>query len=210
MSGAACFDRFEGCIAGAAFATGDSVVVGAWRSSPFGRFVDVMWVQPDGTRVLLAPTVDVAAYVQRLYSFDRVDVVGVTGGWDGFAVAVTAGPLRVRMLGATRDARSWLFAMRPRALRQSPAWISVEDLVARPLVGRVIGGAHGVRAAGVAPGGRREYYGVADYRGVVEASLQVHGIDAGQVRDLPARLGIGLSSFPRRPAIVHVTTTVQR
>ena len=201
-------DTFTGCIAGAAFASGDAVVVGAWRDSPFGQFVDVMWVRADGTRVLLAPTAAAADYVAALYSFDSVEQVRIAGGWDGAAVAVVAGPLRVRLLAARRDARSWVFALRPKALRSSPWWITAEDRVARPFVGRMIGGAAGVRAAGVAPGGQREYYGVADYRSVSEAVLQVAGRDAGQMRNLPADLGIGLSSFPRRPAVVHVTTIV--
>lgn len=202
-------DRFVGCIAAAAFASGDTVVVGAWRESPFGQFIDVMWVQPDRTRVLLAPTAATAAAISGIYSFDDVVVVPVEGGWDGRAVAVRAGPLRVRMVGADRDIRSWLFALRPRALRESPAWIAVEDRLARPWVGRIIGGAAGVRAAGVAPGGQREFYGVADYRAVAEAVLSVDGRDAGSVVDLPADLGIGLSTFPTRPAVVHVTTLVQ-
>lgn len=202
-------DQFTGCIAGAGFASGDNVVVGSWATSPFGRFVDVMWVRPGGQRVLLAPTGEIAEYVSGLYSFDVVESVPVSGGWDGAAVAVAAGPLRVRMLADRRDARSWLFALRPAVLRRSRWWISLEDLVARPVVGRIIGGADGVRAAGVAPGGQREYYGVRDYRGLAEATLTVAGRDAGAVRPLPAALGVGLSSFPTRPAIVHVTTLIE-
>lgn len=203
-------DRFVGCIAGAAFASGDTVVVGAWRESPFGQFVDVMWVRPDGRRVLLAPTPDTARYVSTLYSFDSVVQAPIEGGWDGHAVAVCAGALRVRMVGNPRGARSWLFAIRPRPLRRSPAWISLEDRLARPWVGRIIGGADGVHAAGVAPGGQREFYGIEDYRTVADAVLSVDGVDAGEVRDLPGDLGIGLSSFPTRPAVVHVATLVER
>lgn len=200
--------RFTGCIAGSAFASGDTVVVGAWASSPFGRFVDVMWVRPDGSRVLLAPTAAVADYVASLYSFDEVVTTPVAGGWDGHCIAVRADGLRVRMVARRRDLRSWLFALRPRRLRESPAWIVVEDTLARPVVGSIIGGARGVRASGVAPGGQREFYGVADYRPVEHATLTLDGVAAGAMRDL-GHLGIGLSSFPARPAVVHVTTMVQ-
>ena len=95
------WDRFRGCIAAAGFAAGDAVVVGAWRTSPFGSFVDVMWVRPDGTRVLLAPSPPVADYVASLYSFDEVVATPVRGGWDGAAVGVEAGPLRVRTVSYT-------------------------------------------------------------------------------------------------------------
>lgn len=203
-------DIFSGCIAAAGFETGETVVVGVWRSSPFGRFVDVMWVRPDGERVLLAPTPHVRDYVTSLYTFDRAEVVAVTGGFDGRAVAAEAGPVRVRLVAGERDLRSWLFALRPRRLRRSPAWITFEDRLARPVVGRLIGGADGVRAAGVAPGGQREWYGVDDYRRVESASLTVDGVDAGALRGLAADLGIGLSAFPTVPAIVSVGTLVER
>lgn len=202
--------RFDGCISAAGFVSGDAVVVGAWRSSPLGGFVDVMWVRPDGERVLLAPSTAVRDYVTDLYRFDRAEVVAVRGGWDGGAVAVDAGPLALRLLAGRRDWRSWLFATRPAALRRAPAWITVEDRLARPFVGRLLGGADGVRAAGVAPGGQREWYGAHDYRPLRDGALRVDGVDCGPMRDLPTDLGVGLSSFPTEPAVVFVTTIVEQ
>jgi len=203
-------DVFTGCIGAGRFASGDTVVAGCWRSSPLGRFVDVMWVRPDGERVLLAPSAAAAELVGGLYTFDRTTVVAICGGWDGGAVAVAAGPVRLRLVASDRDWRSWLFAARPRALRRRPAWLTLEDRLARPLVGRLIGGAEGVRAAGVAPGGAREWYGVDDYRAVAWGSLEVAGRDGGALLPLPADLGVGLSAFPTRPAVVHVGTLVER
>ncbi|HWB72283.1 MAG TPA: hypothetical protein VG452_08690, partial [Egibacteraceae bacterium] len=110
------------------------VVVGAWRHSPLGRFVDVMWVRGDGHRVLLAPSEAVARFVSSVYVFDRVQVVALRGGWDGTAVTVEAGPLRLRLQAGPRDWRSWLFALRPRVLRRWPPWLALEERVARPLV----------------------------------------------------------------------------
>lgn len=208
MSASSRWDLFTGCIAAGAFASGDVVVVGCWRSSPFDVFVDVMWVRPNGERVLLAPRRDVRDYVAALYSFDRAEVAPVAGGWDGGLVAVEAGPLVVRLRPARRDWRSWLFAVRPLRLRRSPTWIRVEDVVARPVVGRLLGGAGAVRAAGTAPGGQRERYGADDWRPLAEGSLAIDGRDAGALVDLPDDLGIGLSAFPRRPALVHVGTLV--
>jgi hypothetical protein len=202
-------DLFEGCIAGAGFASGDAVIVGAWRASPFGTFVDVMWRRPDGERVLLAPTPAIANYVAALYRFDRVEVTGITGGWDGESVAVEAGGLRIRLQAGHRGAQSWLFALRPRVLRRRPWWVQVEERLARPVIGRVIGGAQGVRAAGIAPGGQREYYSVDDYRRVVAGELTVGGRDAGALRCLPADLGVGLSAFPTVPAVVYVGTFIE-
>lgn len=202
-------DLFEGAITAAGFTSGDSVVVGAWARSPLGHFVDVMWRQPDGNRILLAPSAEVGDYVSNLYSFDEVHIVPISGGVDGDRVQVTAGPLEFNARLAPRDWRSWLFALRPRRLRRSPRWIRIEDVLARPFVGLVIGGGKGVRAAGTAPGGQQEFYGADDWRRVVRAALLIEGEDAGAMSDLPADFGVGLSAFPTSPASVRVGTLIQ-
>ena len=48
--------RFHGAIAGVGSTSGVRIVVGRWDESPLGTFADVMLAEPDGTRVLLAPT----------------------------------------------------------------------------------------------------------------------------------------------------------
>lgn len=201
-------DVFEGAITAAGFDSGDAVVVGAWARSPLGMVMDVMWRRPDGERVLLAPTAAVADYVAALYAFDTVRVVPIVGRLTRDRLTVAAGPLDLHADLAPPDWRSWLFALRPRRLRRSPRWIAFEDRLARPVVGRLIGGAEGVRASGVAPGGQQEYYGVDDWRAVATAKLTVEGRDAGPMADLPADFGVGLSAFPTTPASVRVGTLI--
>lgn len=203
-------DRFQGIITAGGFATGDQVVVGAWRTSPLGRFVDVMWVRSDGERVLLAPTEAVRRYVAGLYTFETARVVPVRGGWTGTDVEVTAGPLQVRFTPGPRDWRSWLFAARPAPLRRSPAWLTLEDRLVGPLGGLVLGGTGGVRTAGRAPGGQREWYGIADYGPLRSGTATIEGVDAGPLRPLRSNLGVGLSDFPTVPALVHVGTLVDQ
>lgn len=202
-------DRFAGAIAAAGFASGHQTVVGLWRHSPLGRFIDVMWILPDGHRVLLAPTTTVRDYVTGVYDFDETRIVPVLGGWDGDHVEVRAGPLELHLRPLPRDWRSWVFAARPRCLRRSPAWITVEDRLVAPLAGPMLGGGPGVRLAGVTPGGRREWFGVDDYRPLSEGALRVDGHDAGPMVPLRPGLGVGLSDFPSRPALVHLTTLIE-
>lgn len=202
-------DLLEGAITGAAFTSGEAVVVGTWARSPFGQFVDVMWRRPDGTRILLAPCAEVAIYVAGLYSFDEVSVVPIRGGLTGAQVSVWAGPLAFHARLAAQEWRSWLFALRPRFLRRSPAWITVEDRLARPFVGRLLGGGAGVRAAGIAPGGQQEYYGADDWRRIATARLTVDNVDAGDMGDFPADFGVGLSAFPTIPSSVRVGTLIR-
>lgn len=195
-------------IAAAGFAAGEQVVIGLWRRSPLGAFVDVMWVRPDGERVLLAPSAEVAEYVTSLYRFERAEVVPIAGGWDGRAVDVRAGHLHVSLEPGRRDWRSWMFAVRPMSLRRSPAWLTIEDRLVAPLGGAVLGGTTGVRLAGRAPGGQREWYGIDDYRPLVRGRLTVDGRDAGALTDLRPGLGVGLSDFPTRPALAYVETLI--
>lgn len=201
--------RFTGMIAAGGFAGGEQVVVGLWRASPLGPFVDVMWVRPDGERVLLAPSDPVRRYVAELYTFERTAVAPVHGGWNGQHVSVSAGPLELELHPAARDWRSWLFAARPRPLRRSPAWLTVEGRLVAPLGGLLLGGVDGVRLAGTAPGGQREWYGIDDYRALRSGSLQVDGVDAGPLTALRADLGVGMSAFPTQPALVNVVTLVE-
>ncbi|MEO2104515.1 MAG: hypothetical protein ABGZ36_02625 [Actinomycetota bacterium] len=200
---------FEGAITAAGFASGESVVVGSWARSPLGMCIDVMWRRPDGERILLAPRQEVADYIADLYAFDTVRVVPIEGRLLRDSLRVTAGPLQVSATLAARDWRSWLFALRPRALRRSPRWIAMEDRLARPFVGRIIGGGEGVRAAGIAPGGQQEFYGADDWRALTWASLTVGGEDAGPMAPLPADFGVGLSAFPTQPASVRVGTIIR-
>ena len=65
-------DIFQGRITSSGFQTGDRIVVGAWKSSPFGNFTYIMWAKPDGTRILIAPNQEIADYVTDMYSFDKV------------------------------------------------------------------------------------------------------------------------------------------
>ena len=48
---------------GSGSTSGVRVVVGWWQESPYGAFADVMLAQADGTRRLLAPTDQIAAFV---------------------------------------------------------------------------------------------------------------------------------------------------
>ncbi|HYP22455.1 MAG TPA: hypothetical protein VEV43_02680 [Actinomycetota bacterium] len=197
----------EGAIAGLGFSSGDCFVVGLWDSGPLGPMADVMWAQPSGRRVLLAPDERVAAFVAGVYSFDETRVVpfDVTRSADGFELS--AGELRV---GAALGRRHPLFALRPRRLRRSLAWVRVEDAVLRPLVGRfLIGGGGGVRMRGTTPGGRREWYRIDGYRKVLSATGRLGGRDLGPLTSLRPDLGFGFSGFPTRPAFVTCSPVLE-
>ncbi len=86
-------ERFDGWIAGLGTAAGLRVVAGIWPRSPLGAFADVMVERPDGHRLLLAPSPEVADFVAGTYLFDEVRVGPVHARTDGVRWRVDAAPL---------------------------------------------------------------------------------------------------------------------
>jgi hypothetical protein len=199
--------ELEGCIAGVGFASGDRFVIGLWRRGPLGQMTDVMWAQPDGKRVLLAPTKEAADFIGSIYDFDEVRVVDVrvTESAEGFEVS--AGAVRVEARGGPPYR---LFALRPRMLRRALLWVRVEDFLLRRAIGRLLlGGAEGVRAFGQTRSGLKEWYRIDSYRPIVAAHATVDRRDLGALRPLSPPLGFGFSEFPLRPAIVACSPVLE-
>ena len=194
-------DRFDGFIAGLGTPAGLRVVVGHWPVSPFGTFTDVMVERPDGHRMLLAPTEQVAAFVAGTYTFDEVCLVPVGSVAEGDRWTVHAGPLDLAFTVGRRAPLGALLRAVPRRLATDPRWITAIDLVAR----RVL---PGVRTRGSAGQGRREYYAALDLHRITGARVVWEGVDQGGLTavDPPVRFGFG--STPRTPSLVRVVTLI--
>ena len=194
-------DRFDGVIAGLGTPAGLRVVVGHWPSTPFGTFTDVMVERPDGHRILLAPTAQVADFVSGTYTFDEVREVPVevtvADRW-----TVRAGPLDLAFTVGRRTPLGALLRAVPRRLATDPRWVTAIDVVAR----RVL---PGVRTRGSAGGGRQEYYAALDLHRITGAQVTWDGADQGGLTpvDPPVRFGFG--STPRSPSLVRVVTLVR-
>jgi hypothetical protein len=199
--------RFEGWIAGAAFASGDRFVAGRWPSSPLGSFADVMWARPDGTRVLLAPDDRVLRFVGAHYTFEEHRRTSVEVSISSRRVWVSAPPLRMRLDLEAPGTISRLLALRPRRLRTLRPWIAFEDVLARPLVGPLLGGGAGIRARGRTRAGAREWYAIHAFRAAM-ARASLDGADLGPTVPAPA-CGFGFSEFPPMPAACRVTSLIE-
>ncbi len=197
--------RFAGRIAGFGTASGTRIVIGMWQSSPLGRFADVMREDASGHRALLAPTTEVADFIAATYSFDEVQVVPVhVRGIDGgLAVdAEGASPLAVRMrVGAVSPLGRVLRAL-PAQLATWPTWLAAVDPLATALV-------PGVRTAGTAGGGRREFYGVTTVRRIAWATAFSEGADLGAFAPLDPPVRFGFGSAPPEPSLVDLVTTIR-
>ncbi|GAB7068201.1 hypothetical protein H7J06_17920 [Mycobacterium hodleri] len=192
---------FTGHIAGIGTGAGVRMVVGSWLESPFGRFADVMVETADGHRVLLAPSEEVAQFVSATYEFDSIEIgpVHVEHTTDGFSVVAPGLVVDGRLGGPARF--DGLLRMVPGRLATAPLWLRTVDPVAARLI-------PGVRTAGSAGNGRREFYGVRRSRliSAVEGAFRDMDLDGLAPLDPPVRFGF--SSAPSTPQMVSVTTTI--
>ncbi len=201
--------RFHGQIAGVGSTSGVRIVVGRWDSSPLGAFADVMLEQPDGHRVLLAPSAAVAQFVSDTYVFDEVlvtDVAATTtppGAARGPARwAVTAAGLDLAFTVGRRATLGWLLRAVPAPLAASPLFAAALDPVARVVL-------RGVSTRGQARSGRREWYGAQDLHHVTSLTGSWRGTDLGTLAPVDPPCRFGFSSTPRAPGVTRVVTTVQ-
>ena len=195
--------RFTGAIAGVGSTSGVRFVVGRWTTSPFGSFADVMVEDAAGHRTLLAPSLEVADFVQQTYAFDEVVTTPVSVGVDREGWDVHAeGHLTAYLAVGSRRPLGWLLHAVPRPLAASPVWATLIDPVAKVVM-------RGVRTRGTALEGRREWYGATDLRSVTSIGGSWRGVPLGRLADVDPPCRFGFSSTPTRPSVTSVVTTVE-
>ena len=194
-------ERFDGWIGGVGTASGLRLVVGHWPGSPYGPFTDVMLEHPDGHRVLLAPTQQVADFVSTTYTFDEVRLVPVDMQVDGATAHLAADDLTATLHLGRRTPLGLLLRAVPTRLATAPRWIATIDAVAR----RVL---PGVRTVGSAGHARTEYYGARDLHRITDADVQLAGETQGRMTNVDPPVHFGFGSTPTTPSWVRITTLV--
>jgi hypothetical protein len=193
--------RFDGAIAGVGTASGVRLVVGMWPLSPFGAIVDVMAEHPDGRRVLVAPTREVADFISSTYTFDDVRIEPTALRIERDRWTVTSDTVSVALQVGRRTVVGQLLSLIPRPLARRRWWCVLAGPPARAL-------RDGVRTHGSAGHGRHEYYCALDEHriGGIEASWD--GRDLGALREVSPPVRFGFGSTPSMPSLVRVTTLV--
>ena len=193
--------RFHGQIAGVGSTSGVRVVVGSWQRTPLGTFGDAMVETAEGHRVLLAPSAEVATFIEATYAFDEVRVEAIHVHSEPGRWRVQSPSLALELTVGGRMPLGRLLRLVPRRLASSPAWATVVDPVARVVL-------RGVRTRGTAQAGRREFYGATDLHAVTSVAGSFDGTPLGALRSVDPPCRFGFSSTPRRPAVTDVVTTV--
>ncbi|PWD52253.1 hypothetical protein C8046_00580 [Serinibacter arcticus] len=192
--------RFDGAILGVGSTSGVRVVVGLWRTTPFGAFADAMVADASGHRTLVAPRSDVATFIADTYSFDEVVVAPVRASLTREAVTFAGGGLDLAVRLGGRDVLGRALRLLPPALATSPALARVISPAADVLAG--------VRTWGTAGHDRTEAYGATDRRHATGLTGSWHGTDLGALSRVDPPVTFGFSSTPAAPGITRVTTTV--
>lgn len=193
--------RFHGTITGIGTTSGVRIVVGQWAQTPYGTFSDVMLQTSDGHRRLLAPTRQVAEFIEQTYTFDEVSIVPVTVTSDGDSYQVSADDLEISWTIGRRTAIGGLLRAVPGKLAIAPTWCRVTDPIARVVMS-------GVRTAGTARAGRREFYGARDVHAVDSAWGTYSGLPLGELAAVEPAVSFGFGSVPTKPAVTTIVTTI--
>jgi hypothetical protein len=194
--------RFHGQIAGVGSASGTRVVIGSWHRTPLGSFGDAMVETASGRRVLVAPSPEVAGFIEATYAFDevRLEPVTVTAGQHTWHVESPS--LVIDLTVGGRMPLGRLLRLVPHRLATSRAWATTAvDPFARVAL-------RGVRTRGTALEGRREYYGATDLHAVTGLVGSFDGEPLGALAPVDPPCRFGFSSTPARPSVTSVVTTV--
>lgn len=194
--------RFDGWICGFGTPSRHRFVAGVWARSPFGAFADVMWEDPDGQRVLLAPTERIRDFVAGTYRFDDTVVTPVFFSRVGATWTVRAEPVSLSITPGKRDGIGRVLAAVPIPLRRSRAFATLTDIPA----GRLL---PGVRTKGTAPGGNRQWYCAQDHRPLAHGAAWLNAESLGVARAIEPQVTFGFSGAPRRPAWVRMVTYLE-
>jgi hypothetical protein len=195
-------EQFTGWIAGFGTNSGHRVVIGHWRTSPYGVVTDVMVEDPAGHRTLYEPTPQPVNFLSGAYGFHDVQVARCSARRSGPRWRVQAGPLQVSLTIGRRNLLGWLLWAMPAALARTPWWVELMDLPARRLL-------PGVRTRGRTRDGRRQWYGAQDLHPIIAANATLGGRDLGGLRAVQPPVGFGFGSVPGRPSLVHLTTMLE-
>ena len=185
-------DIFQGRITSSGFQTGDRIVVGAWNSSPFGNFTDIMWAKPDGTRVLIAPTQEIADYVTAMYSFDEVILEEIVSKEEGRCLTVKCKSMDLQF--------SWKkgFAI---PFKRSLLFIATVELFFARLI-------FSTRTYGLTRNNRREWYAIDRVSNLSQASAKIGGNNVGNMAPMNPPCKFGFSEAPKKPASCEVRTHI--
>lgn len=198
--------RLDGHIAGAGTSSGVRLVLGAWLRSPWGAFADLMLARPDGTRVLYAPSSDLAGVVADLYTFDEVTTAPVrlhrTGTGRHSHWQVQAGPVHWSFTLGRRHPAGVALAAVPGPIARSLPYARALKPLAQALM-------PGVNTHGSARPGRMQWYGAADLHLIATSTVMIGEVDQGSLAPVRPSPSFGFGSVPQIPSVTRLSSLIR-
>jgi len=185
-------DVFNGRITSSGFESGDRIVVGAWKESPFGEFTDIMWANKEGKRTLIAPTKDVADYVDAMYTFDEIIIQDIDVSLNDRSKSVTCNSMKLEF----EWNRGW-----PIPFKRSLFFIATVEFIFAKIF-------FGTQTHGVTKNQRKEWYAIDRVSRLTSASATIGGKSAGDLRPLNEACKFGFSEAPKKPSSCEVRTHI--
>ena len=185
--------KFEGRISSSGFSSGDIIVIGDWEKSPLGAFTNIMWMKPNGKRILLSPSNEHADYVSSLYQFEEVIILPIEVKRERFRIEISAGSLDVSM----KWKKGW------RIPKYRPLWFisTIEQFAARIFFG--------TRTYGRTNNGLREWYCIHELSKIVDSVASDNGKQFGQKTAIQTKTCFGFTNPPKKPTSVKLRSVIE-
>ena len=187
-------DIFEGRITSCGFDSGDRIVIGMWKNSPFGSFADIMWAKPDGKKVLIAPNKEIGEYIDSLYDFDEVRIEEIKIEKKHKEIIFSSKDIKCQFEWGKEI--SFL-------LKKRPLWfVSTIEYFFGWLIFRT-------KTHGKTKNGRKEWYVVDKISRLKNAKAELSGKNLGKYTRFYPKANFGFSDPPNMPASVIVRSHIE-
>ena len=187
-------DIFEGRITSCGFSSGDRLVIGSWKKSPFGEFSDIMWAKSDGTKVLIAPNKEIGDYISSMYNFDTIKIEEINLEETHNMMKLDAKEINCHF--------EWNNGI-PFIIKKRPLWFvaSIEYLF-----GWLI---FGTKTHGKTKDGKKEWYVVDRLSKLTKANVNIENKDLGNYTNFYPKANFGFSDPPKMPSSVLVRSHIE-
>ena len=185
---------FEGEIFSSGFDSGDRIVIGNWKNSPFGEFTDIMWAKPNGEKVLIAPNEGILDFIASMYSFDNTII-------SEFEIEESTNHIIVKNSEIVCELK-WNRGIKIPLNR--PLWFisSIEYIFGLILFK--------TKTHGITKNKKQEWYAVKKISKLEEIKIIINGENLGKMRNFEPKAGFGFSEPVKKPSVVSVKTHIQK
>ena len=185
---------FDGQIFSSGFESGDRIVIGNWKYTPFGKFTDIMWAKPDGKKVLIAPNQKLIDFISSMYEFDEYII-------SSFSIEEKSNQILIKSDQIVCELE-WSKGIKIPFRR--PLWFisSLEYIVAFIFFR--------TKTNGLTNDGRQEWYAIEKVSNLSSAKASINGKDLGKMTNFEPKATFGFSEPRKRPSAVELKSHIER